>query len=262
MRLVTWNVNSIRTRLPSLERFVRERAPDVVCLQETKVHDAAFPVDAVRDLGFPHIALHGEKGYNGVAVLSRLPFEEVARWQWWGQADSRHLAVRFDGKLELHVFYVPSGGPTPDPEANPKFAHKLGFLTEMAQWARDDRVADRRLAIVGDFNVAPLETDVWNHQRIKRQVGHTPRECEHMAALREAGGFTDVGRAFVPPEEHLFTWWGYRHPQSFEKDYGWRLDHVWATPPLAGRVSAHEVYSATRAWPKPSDHAPVVVEIR
>lgn len=261
MRLVTWNVNSIRTRLPSLERFVREAAPDVVCLQETKVHDAAFPVDAVRELGFAHVELHGQKGYNGVAILSRLPFEATERFRWWGQDDCRHISARFPGGFELHVFYVPSGGPTPDTEKNEKFAHKLGFLTEMAEWARDDRVADRPMAIVGDFNVAPLENDVWNHQRIKRQVGHTPRECEHMAALLDAGGFTDIGRAFVPPEEPLYTWWGYRHPQSFEKNYGWRLDHVWVTPPLKDRVKHHEVYSTARAWPKPSDHVPVIVEL-
>ena len=262
MRLATWNINSVRARLDHLGRFLEEAAPDVLCLQETKVADDAFPVSAVRDLGYPHIVLHGEKGYNGVAVLSRLPFAAEERFAWWGKSDSRHLAVSFPDAFELHVFYVPSGGPDPNPETNGKFAHKLGFLKEMAAWARDDRVDERKLAIVGDLNVAPLENDVWNHQRIKRQVGHTPVECEHMAALQEAGGFTDASRHFVPPHEPLYTWWGYRHPQSFEKNYGWRLDHIWVTPPLVPHLEAHDVQAAMRAWPRPSDHVPVVVDLR
>jgi exodeoxyribonuclease-3 len=262
MRLVTWNVNSVRIRLDNLARLASEVEPDVVCLQETKVDDASFPYDEVRELGYRHVAVRGQKGYNGVAVLSRQPFEAEHRLDWWGQDDSRHLSVRFPDAFELHVFYVPSGGPTPDPEKNEKFAHKLGFLTEMAQWARDEGIAGRKLAIVGDLNVAPLDNDVWNHQRIKRQVGHTPLECEHMAALREAGGFTDVGRHFVPPEEFLFTWWGYRHPQSFAKNYGWRLDHVWVTPPLAKHLKTHKVESDARTWPRPSDHVPVTVDFQ
>ena len=261
MRIATWNVNSIRTRLPLLARFVEAEAPDVVCLQETKVDDATFPLDSVRALGYPHVALNGQKGYNGVAILSRRPFTGETRLAWYGQHDARHLAVRVEDAVDLHVFYVPSGGPTPDVEANAKFAHKLGFIEEMTAWSRDSGVADRPAVVLGDFNVAPLETDVWNHKTIKRQVGHTPRECEMMAALREAGGYLDVGRHFVPPSDFLFTWWGYRHRQSFEKNYGWRLDHVWVTRPLAGRLQDHRVLAEARAWPRPSDHVPVTVEL-
>lgn len=248
--------------MDSLARFLQDSAPDVVCLQETKVTDDLFPAEEIRRLGYPHIAIHGEKGYNGVAVLSRQPFEGEERFEWWGKSDSRHLSVHFPDAFELHVFYVPSGGPDPNPETNEKFAHKLGFLGEMAEWARDRRVREGKVAIVGDLNVAPLENDVWNHQRIKRQVGHTPVECEHMAALQEAGGFTDVSRSFVPPDQPLFTWWGYRHPQSFAKNYGWRLDHVWVTRALAPHVQAHDIKFDTRAWPRPSDHVPVVVDLR
>ncbi len=260
MRLATWNINSIRIRLDLLERFVTEAKPDVVCLQETKVADEQFPMEAVQAMGFEHVAIHGEKGYNGVAVLSRVPFEGAESWKWWGKDDCRHLSVRFPEAFDLHCFYVPSGGPDPDVEKNEKFAHKLGFLTEMATWARDGRIADRPLVMLGDLNVAPLENDVWNHKKIKRQVGHTPIESEHMAALLDAGGFTDVGRHFIPPEEFLFTWWGYRHPGAFEKNYGWRLDHVWATPPAAKRLRHHAVHSATRSWTRPSDHVPIVVD--
>jgi len=262
MRVATFNVNSIRIRLHCLERLAAEAAPDVICLQETKVPDADFPYAEAERLGYPHVAVRGEKSYNGVAVLSKQPFEAEERWDWWGKSDSRHLKLLFPDAFELHVFYVPSGGPDPDPEKNPKFAHKLGFLDEMTAWARDDRVADRKVAILGDFNVAPLETDVWNHKKIKRQVGHTPLESEKMATLLDAGGFVDVGRHFVPPEEFLFTWWGYRHPQSFQKNYGWRLDHLWITPPLARHLQGHEVLASARAWERPSDHVPVWMDLK
>jgi len=263
MRIATWNVNSIRARLDHLAAFVQAAKPNVVCLQETKVADPQFPAEAVERLGYPHRAIRGEKGRNGVAVLADRPFATHWQWNWWGQADARHLAVVPDGepRLELHCFYVPSGGPDPDVDANPKFAHKLGFIDEMTAWARDERVPDRNVIILGDLNIAPLDTDVWNHQRIKRQVGHTPRECERMLGLREAGGFTDVGRHFIPPEEHLFTWWGYRHPQSFQKNYGWRLDHVWVSPQVRPNLAGHAVWSDTRGWHKPSDHVPVVVDL-
>ena len=131
----------------------------------------------------------------------------------------------------------------------------------MADWAREDSVAARPLILLGDLNVAPLETDVWNHKRLLRSVGHTPVESEHMARLLEAGSFIDAERHFVPPEEPLFTWWGYRFAQSFERNYGWRLDHVWVTPPLAGALRSVTVYRDARTWPQPSDHVPVILEL-
>ena len=262
MRVATYNVNSIRIRLHCLDQLVQAAKPDVICLQETKVTDEAFPYDHAAGLGYPYVAVRGEKSYNGVAILSRHPFEAEERWNWWGQGDSRHLKVTFPDAFELHCFYVPSGGPDPDPEKNPKFAHKLGFLDEMTAWARDARLSGRKVAILGDFNVAPLENDVWNHKKIKRQVGHTPLESDKMATLSDAGGFVDVGRRFVPPEEFLFTWWGYRHPQSFQKNYGWRLDHVWVTPPLAWHLQQHQVLAQARGWERPSDHVPVLVDLK
>ena len=120
---------------------------------------------------------------------------------------------------------------------------------------------ERPLVLLGDLNVAPLETDVWNHKRLLRSVGHTPVESEHMARLLAAGGFIDAERHFVPPEEPLFTWWGYRFPQAFERDYGWRLDHVWITPPLASALRSVTVYREARGWPQPSDHVPVILNL-
>lgn len=261
LRLATWNVNSLRQRLDHLARFTQEVAPDVICLQETKVRNEEFPLEAVRAMGYSHTQIHGEKGYNGVAILSRQAFVDQGNRQWCAKDDCRHAFVHLEGGLELHNFYVPSGGDTPDPEKNPKFAHKLQFLTEMAAWAAESGLKDRKAVLVGDLNVAPLETDVWNHKRLLRNVGHTPRESEHMQRLRDAADFIDVPRHFTPEPEPLFTWWGYRYPQAFAKNYGWRLDHVMVTPPLAPSLGNLDIFKESRSWEKPSDHVPIVLDL-
>jgi exodeoxyribonuclease-3 len=261
LRLATWNVNSVRQRLEHLARFCTTAGPDVVCLQETKVRDRDFPARALRDLGYTHQVVHGQKSYNGVAILSRIPFEETGTETWCGRDDRRHAFARLPGGVELHNFYVPSGGPVPDPERNEKFAHKLQFLAEMAGWGRRRRTAGRRLVLMGDLNVAPLETDVWNHKKLLRSVGHTPVESEHLQGALKASGLIDAARQFVPPSEPLYTWWGYRFPQSYEKNYGWRLDHVWASAPLLPEIKDFQVVEETRTWERPSDHVPVMIEI-
>ena len=138
---------------------------------------------------------------------------------------------------------------------------KLQFLREMAAWAEADRLGARKAVVVGDLNVAPLENDVWNHKRLTRSVGHTPVEAEHMQKFWAAGDLIDVPRHFVPEPERLYTWWGYRFPQSYAKDYGWRLDHILATSPLRDRLRALQVVRETRTWERPSDHVPVVLDL-
>jgi exodeoxyribonuclease-3 len=261
LRIATWNVNSLRQRLDHLARFCGEYAPDLLLLQETKVPDDLFPRRAVAEMGFEHRAFHGEKAYNGVAILSRIPFAATDRKDWLRKGDCRHLSVRLADGLEVHNFYVPSGGDVPDPEQNPKFDHKLKFLRSMARWCRKEAIAERPVLIAGDFNVAPLETDVWNHKRLLRSVGHTPTESKLIGQLRKAATFIDVPRHFVPPDQPLYTWWGYRFAQSVEKNYGWRLDHLWVTEPLRPRLKAMRVAKETRTWDKPSDHVPVIVEL-
>ncbi|MGD1877354.1 MAG: exodeoxyribonuclease III [Kiloniellaceae bacterium] len=260
LRIATWNVNSVRQRLEHLERFCGLYQPDVICLQEIKVASAAFPADDIEAIGYPHRVVHGQKGYNGVAQLSRRPLTAPRKQIWCDRDDCRHAAATVGG-VELHNFYVPSGGDLPDPEKNDKFAHKLQFLTEMAAWAKQDKLAERKAVIVGDLNVAPLEHDVWNHKRLQRSVGHTPREAEHMARLWAAAELIDVPRHFVPEPEPLYTWWGYRFAQSYAKDYGWRLDHVLVTPPLRKHLKSLEIVRQTRTWERPSDHVPVVLDL-
>ncbi|MEE8188115.1 MAG: exodeoxyribonuclease III [Kiloniellales bacterium] len=260
LRLITWNVNSLRQRLDHLARLTQALAPDLVCLQETKVTDEDFPREAVRALGYEHLLIHGQKAYNGVAILSRRPFEAQGTQGWCGRDDRRHAYVRLAGGLEVHNFYVPSGGPVPDPETNDKFAHKLQFLREMADWAADG-LAGRKAVLLGDLNVAPLASDVWNHKRLIRNVGHTPLESEHIANLIEAGRLIDAGRHFFPEPAALYTWWGYRFAESYARNYGWRLDHALVTPPAMKAVKALQVVTDTRTWEKPSDHVPIVLDL-
>jgi exodeoxyribonuclease-3 len=261
LRLVTWNVNSLRQRLDHLARVNEALAPDVLCLQEIKVQDPDFPRAELEAMGFPHIVHHGQKSYNGVAILSRKPFTENRREVFCDLDDRRHIAVRMADGLEIHNFYVPAGGDKPDPEANPKFAHKLRFLREMAKWTKAKRLSERPAVILGDLNVAPLEWDVWNHKRLLRSVGHTPVESEEMAAFLASADLIDVARLFTPAPEPLYTWWGYRFAQSLEKNYGWRLDHMLATQPLAGRLKGCDVFRESRGWTRPSDHVPLVLDL-
>ena len=261
LRIATWNVNSLRQRLDHLARFAAEHQPDVICLQEIKLPTEIFPAEALTEMGYPHHLVHGQKGYNGVAIVSRRRFTKPRKTVWCKRDDCRHVAVDVGG-LELHNFYVPAGGDVPDPEQNDKFAHKLQFLKEMARWAKRDKLGERKAVIVGDLNVAPLENDVWNHKRLRRSVGHTPVESEHMAKLWAAGGLIDAPRHFIPEPERLYTWWGYRFPQAFAKDYGWRLDHILVTEALRKRMRKLTIARETRTWERPSDHVPVVLDLK
>jgi exodeoxyribonuclease III len=161
IKLATWNINSVRLRAELVGQFLKTHAPDVLCLQETKVRDALFPAETFHGLGYVHQAINGQKGYHGVAILSRLPFRKTDALSFCGKDDTRHVSAQFEAGLELHNFYVPAGGDIPDVKRNPKFAHKLDFLREMETcFARQGSQKSDPVALVGDLNVAPLENDV------------------------------------------------------------------------------------------------------
>ncbi len=268
LRIATWNINSVRLRLPLLKELIAALEPDVLCLQETKCPDELFPHEGVEALGFTHRAVRGMKGYNGVAILSRLPFSLRADPDpdWCSKGDCRHLSVLLDapgGPLELHDFYVPAGGDIPDRDVNPKFAHKLDFVAEATAWsaARKDAGGFRRSIMLGDLNIAPLEHDVWSHKQLLDVVSHTPIEVEGLAAWQQAGEWHDAIRHFVPAEEKLYTWWSYRARDWRASDRGRRLDHIWVSPDLAGRLTGHQVLKDARDWRQASDHVPVLVEL-
>ena len=262
--VATWNINSVRLRIDLVTRYLAEWKPDVLCLQETKCPDANFPHGAFRDAGYRHIAISGQKGYHGVAVVSRVPLAASAKRDFCAKGDARHLHVVLGGRadgLELHNFYVPAGGDEPDPEINDKFAHKLAFVDEMADWAKDDKPAAGRAILVGDLNIAPLEHDVWSHKALRKVVSHTPVEVEKLKRAQAAGPWVDALRKFTPDDQKLYTWWSYRSPDWGKADKGRRLDHVWVSRALDQSVKSMRVLRDARGWNRPSDHAPVMATL-
>lgn len=267
LTLATWNINSVRFRIDLVAKFIKAVRPDILCLQETKCPDDAFPLKRLRRLGYDNIALNGQKGYHGVVVLSRLPFESSAIKIFCGKRDCRHVSIVLGERaglkepVTLHNFYVPAGGDIPDPAVNDKFAHKLAFLDEMHVSAALRPAPSERSIVVGDLNVAPLECDVWSHKQLLSVVSHTPIECEKLIRLQTAGGWIDAVRRFVPEPAKLFTWWSYRSPDWAAADKGRRLDHIWVSPPLADRLSAVRILKDSRGWARPSDHVPVTATL-
>jgi exodeoxyribonuclease III len=267
-KIATWNINSVRLRIDLVAKFLKAARPDVLCLQETKCPDDAFPLKRFARLGYTHAALNGQKGYHGVAVLSRVPFETSGIQSFCGKTDCRHVSIVLGARaslrdpLTLHNFYVPAGGDEPDPEINPKFGHKLSFLDEMRARKGLRPEKSQRAILVGDLNVAPLEHDVWSHKQMLKVVSHTPIECEKLNAAREAGGWIDQMRVLTPEPEKLYTWWSYRAMDNWKTaDRGRRLDHIWTSDALAGRVSTIKIAKAYRGAARPSDHVPVTATI-
>lgn len=261
--LATWNINSVRLRLPIVLDFLSLYRPDVLMLQEIKCTNDQFPGAALARAGYPHQAVHGQKGYHGVAIVSRLPLGDVSTRMFCQIEDARHVSAITDfgrGPVRLHNFYIPAGGDEPDPEINPKFRHKLGFLDELKLWFEDPGFAGGHL-IAGDFNIAPHENDVWSHKQLLDVVSHTPIETARLDALLNGGhGWVDVVRKHVPHDQKIYSWWSYRARDWQASDRGRRLDHVWATADVAAWSEQAEIVKAARGWSdKPSDHVPVIV---
>ena len=257
IKIASWNINSVRFRIGIVERFLREASPDLLCLQETKVIDADFPGDAFRALGYRHVMLHGQRMHHGVAIVSRVPVFEDDRLDWQANREARHIGVRLESGLRIENVYVPAGGDVPDRDLNPKFGQKLDFVERMTRWSEALRVPT---LLCGDFNIAPLESDVWSHKQLLDVVSHTPVEVEALGRLKASNDWVDLGRHFVPPPERLYTWWSYRAKDWAASDRGRRLDHMWATADVAATATRHEVFEPCRAWLKPSDHVPIMTE--
>ncbi len=261
-RIVTWNINSVRLRLPIVLQLIEDLNPDVVCLQEIKCMNDQFPAEAFAEAGFPHQALNGIKGLHGVATIAREPFLATDIRSFCGKEDGRHVMTQLADGTELHNFYIPAGGDIPDREANDKFGHKLDFLGELTGWWQGRKAEPGLKAIkVGDLNIAPLETDVWSHKQLLKVVSHTPIEVDALNGSQSALDWYDAVRHFIPPEEKLYTWWSYRAKDWSAADKGRRLDHIWVTPPLKDSLVAAGVHRAARGWEKPSDHAPVWIDL-
>jgi len=264
LRICTWNVNSVRLRHEQAARFMREEAPDVLCLQEIKCRNGEFPLNAFRDMGLPHVKIVGQKGWHGVAIASALPIEDAEPLEVCREKHARCVGVKVAG-VEIHNFYIPAGGDIADREANAKFDHKLDFYEQLTAGlsTRDPKAP---LAIVGDLNVAPGEFDVWNHRYMSRVVSHTPVEVEAFRAMEGSLGLIDLLRCTRPEPEKLASWWSYRAKDFRQSSRGLRLDHILVSPGLrdaAFRLGAPaaRVHDDVRGWERPSDHAPVSADL-
>lgn len=264
LSIATWNINSVRLRIDSVIRFLSEEAPDVLCLQETKCPNDVFPHAAFEKAGYRHRVISGIKGYNGVAIISKQPLAPHSTREMCGKPDARHIAARIGegaGAVTIHNFYVPAGGDIADPEANPKFAHKLAFVEELKHFSDEARKADPRAVLVGDLNIAPLEHDVWSHKQLLDVVSHTPIETKGLTEVIAAGDWVDAMRVLKPEPEKVYSWWSYRSPDWDKADKGRRLDHVWLGKDLGAHLREGRIFRACRGWERPSDHVPVMVTL-
>jgi exodeoxyribonuclease-3 len=266
LTIASWNINSVRLRIGLVSRFLSEQAPDVLCLQETKCRDSEFPLSEFHKLGYQHVAINGQKGYHGVAIVSKKPIASINKRDFCDKGDARHISVNvmpdgYDKAVAVHNFYVPAGGDEPDPAINEKFAHKLAFLDEMTSWMGSEKIAQENAIMVGDLNIAPLEHDVWSHKALLKIVSHTPVEVERLQNVFKAGPWFDALRHYVPKEEKLYTWWSYRAADWEKANKGRRLDHVWISENLAPRLGGMKICRESRGWERPSDHVPVVVHL-
>ncbi len=258
LRIATWNINSVRARADIVEQFLAQHQPDVLCLQETKVANDIFPHGLFEQLGYTHRILNGQRMHHGVATISRVPLEGAWRYDWQDNGEARHIGVRLPGGVLLENVYVPAGGDVPDREVNPKFGQKMDFIERMTRWSEGLK---EPAVIVGDFNVAPLECDVWNHKALLDVVSHTPMEVDALNALQQSHEWVDLGRQFNPAPDKFFTWWSYRNVDWRLSDRGRRLDHIWASPSVAKQATGFEAIRDARDWGKPSDHIPQIVTL-
>lgn len=252
--ICTWNINSVRLREPIVLKLLAEEQPDILCLQECKSPVEKIPTEGFASLGYSHMVANGQKGYNGVAILSRLPMREHSRHDFADLGHARHIAGQLDNGLVVHNFYVPAGGDVADRNVNEKFGQKLDYLTDMRDWFTAEQ--PKKSVLVGDLNIAPREDDVWSHKSLLKVVSHTPIEVEHLAEVQNSANWVDITRKDIP-DGQLYSWWSYRARDWDATDKGRRLDHIWATPDIVGDHHASRVLRPARGWEKPSDHAPV-----
>lgn len=261
LKIISWNINSVRIRIPLLQKLVEQENPDIICLQETKASDDVFPLADLKSLGFPHIAFSGQKSYNGVAILSKREFSKIDCMSIAGSDDKRHISVELAGGVELHNFYIPAGGDIPDPLQNLAYDFKLRFVEQMTNWSHGLKKSSKNAVILGDFNIAPLPHDVWSHKQLVNVVSHTEPEITRLNKLKDSYNWCDVARNFVSSEEKLYSWWSYRNKDWQKSNRGRRLDHIWVTPELTPALKNFSILKDFRDFPSPSDHVPIVMEI-
>ncbi len=257
--IATWNVNSIRTRVTHLEDWLRDRAPDIVLLQELKCVDDAFPFEAVQDAGY-NVQVFGQKTYNGVAILSKDPIEDVTRGlPGFEDEQSRYIQALCGNTLVASV-YVPNGQEV----GSEKFAYKMRFYNALKDHTRTLLKDYDHVVIGGDYNVAPNEHDGHSPEVFQKdRILCSRQERQALASFVNEGlvdGYRVAFPEIIPPHTKQFSWWDYR-AGSFENNKGYRIDHLYCSPAIADRISMAGIDQDTRGRERPSDHAPVWIEI-
>jgi exodeoxyribonuclease-3 len=258
MRVATWNVNSIKQRMDNLRAWLAERAPDLVCLQETKCVDAAFPREDFEALGY-NVAAHGQKTFNGVAILSKLPFDEVTP-QLPGDPEDDH--ARFieavvssrSGVVRIASIYLPNGNP-PNGE---KYAYKIRWMERLIHYARERLALQEPLILAGDYNIIPAAADARNPAAWTGDALFLPQSRARFRALCHLG-LTDAVRA-SSDADGLYTFWDYQ-AGAWQKNDGIRIDHILLSPQAADCLVSSQIDRHVRSWEKPSDHVPVVIDL-
>ncbi len=258
MRITTWNVNSLTARLQHVLDWTAANPVDVLCLQELKLTDDKFPLEVLRGAGYEHCAVFGQKTYNGVAIMSRLPLRDIARnIAGFEDEHSRVIAATLagpEGELRLVNGYFVNGQ-APGTE---KFDYKMRWLGGLRDCLRQELAAHPKLILAGDFNIAPEDRDSWDPVGLRETIHHTSEERAHFRQLLELG-LADSFRLFEQPEKS-YSWWDYRM-LGYQKNRGLRIDHILVSEALKAQVKACAIDRAPRKWEKPSDHAPVTVEL-
>lgn len=259
MKIATWNINGVRARIGNLTHWLRESAPDIVCLQEIKTVDDQFPKAEIEALGY-NVETHGQKGFNGVALLSRLPFDEVNRGLPGDDADeqARFIEGVFStpkGALRVVSLYLPNGNPIDDPV---KFPYKLSWMDRLEAWARERLALEEALVLAGDYNVIPEPIDAKNPQAWVNDALFQPQTRQAFRRLKNLG-FTEAVRA-VTDKADVYTFWDYQGG-AWQKNNGIRIDHLLLSPEAADRLGSASIEKHVRSWEKPSDHVPVAVEL-
>ena len=257
MKIVTWNINSVRKRLDLLKDLLEQEKPDVICLQETKVQDEDFPVSFFEEVGYGNVMFQGMKSYHGVAIASPHKLAPVAKKELGPFMAPRFIAAKLENGVRVFNFYVPAGGDEPDPKVNDKFREKLDFMEDMSKWSADIKGPVKKSILVGDLNVAPSEHDVWSHKQLLKIVSHTPVETDALLKVMDSGNWLDAVREVHGEDEELYSWWSYRSRDWRKADKGRRLDHIWMGKDLKKKLKSADILKDVRGWDTPSDHAPI-----
>jgi exodeoxyribonuclease III len=255
MKIATWNVNSLKVRLPHLLRWLADNPVDVLCLQETKLTDDKFPISEINEAGY-QVVFSGQKTYNGVAILARLPITDVVKNNPRYADEQQRILAATVGGVRFICAYVPNGQAVD----TDKYLYKLAWLASLRDWLAEEILthADQGLAILGDYNIAPDDRDVHDPVAWAGQVLCSDKERAALTALTDLG-LTDSYRMFEQADKS-FSWWDYRM-LGFQKNKGLRIDHILLSEALRKRCTACAIDRAPRKWEQPSDHAPVIATL-